>query len=412
MVRTFYNRIAFQLPGDSRVRISLDTQLTMVREDNLDGRQRCGENWRRTDVDIDHPFSQLPSEDVERFPYAVLEVKLQSQLGQDIPGWVADLTSSHLVEAVPKFSKFIHGAASLFPDRIHLLPFWMPQMDVDIRKPATRHFGIRRPGRSTSTTNDTPLDDTDDEDDDDDDDDDDNVKGDETGGGGHSSGPPTTNGNGGEDRRRLREARTTMALHGLERARDFPNQQGNLQDIEELVAALPREHADDYPPYDSDDSDDDEDAEDVDIEVARRAEGWRIRYRALLVQRGLKRTGQLLKSVVVTIVPRPRPTAMPAADPNPLRPLAVRSEVQLKRIKAPKGKSRSTSGRSCLSRRLTGVSTVCRDIRPHASRAKGALCGRTDVLVMGMLCRVFSSSPLGDTVRYADCVLFVIHVTA
>jgi SPX domain protein involved in polyphosphate accumulation len=35
-MRTFYNRTAFQLPGDARVRISLDTELTMVREDNWD----------------------------------------------------------------------------------------------------------------------------------------------------------------------------------------------------------------------------------------------------------------------------------------------------------------------------------------------------------------------------------------
>ena len=107
----------------------------MTREDNLNGRQRAGKNWRRMDIGIDYPFAQLPPEDVERFPYAVLEVKLQTQAGQDPPEWVRGLISSHLVEAVPKFSKFIHGTAIMFPARIHLLPFWMPQMDVDIRKP-------------------------------------------------------------------------------------------------------------------------------------------------------------------------------------------------------------------------------------------------------------------------------------
>lgn len=34
--------------------------------------------------------------------YGVLEVKLQTQLGQEPPQWVTDLVSSHLVEAVPK----------------------------------------------------------------------------------------------------------------------------------------------------------------------------------------------------------------------------------------------------------------------------------------------------------------------
>lgn len=163
--RSFYNRTAFQLPADARVRISLDTELTMIREDNLDGVQRSGDNWRRMDIGIDYPFSQLPPGDVVRFPYAVLEVKLQTQLGQEPPEWVRQLISSHLVEAVPKFSKFIHGVASLFPDRIHLLPYWMPQMDVDIRKPVSHDFGITRPAHSgTTTTSDDDDSDSDDED--------------------------------------------------------------------------------------------------------------------------------------------------------------------------------------------------------------------------------------------------------
>lgn len=165
--RSFYNRTAFQLPADARVRISLDTELTMVREDNLDGRNRSGNNWRRMDIGVDYPFSQLPPSDIVRFPYAVLEVKLQTQLGQEPPEWVRDLVSSHLVEAVPKFSKFIHGVASLFPDRINLLPYWMPQMDVDIRKPSTHNFGITRPTHSgTTSTLDEDEDDFDSDDED------------------------------------------------------------------------------------------------------------------------------------------------------------------------------------------------------------------------------------------------------
>ena len=35
--------------------------------------------------------------------YGVLEVKLQTQFGQQPPKWVTDLVQSHLVEAVPKF---------------------------------------------------------------------------------------------------------------------------------------------------------------------------------------------------------------------------------------------------------------------------------------------------------------------
>jgi SPX domain protein involved in polyphosphate accumulation len=67
-MRTFYNRTAFQLPGDARVRISLDTELTMVREDNWDGRVRARDNWR-TDIGIDWPFDQVQPDDKELFKY-------------------------------------------------------------------------------------------------------------------------------------------------------------------------------------------------------------------------------------------------------------------------------------------------------------------------------------------------------
>lgn len=145
VVRSFYNRTAFQLPGDARVRISLDTELSMVREDNFDGVDRTQGNWRRMDIGVDWPFNQLPAKDVERFPYAVLEVKLQTQLGQEPPAWVRELVSSHLVEAVPKFSKFIHGTATLLPNMVDLIPFWLPQMETDIRKPVNPGYGIERP---------------------------------------------------------------------------------------------------------------------------------------------------------------------------------------------------------------------------------------------------------------------------
>ena len=98
-MRTFYNRTAFQLPGDAKVRISFDTNLALVREDNWDGKQRAGDNWRRMDIGIDWPFDQLKAEDKELFPYGVLEVKLQTQFGQEPPQWIRDLVSSHLVRS-------------------------------------------------------------------------------------------------------------------------------------------------------------------------------------------------------------------------------------------------------------------------------------------------------------------------
>ncbi|KAG5716904.1 Vacuolar transporter chaperone 4 [Termitomyces sp. T112] len=158
VMRSFYNRTAFQLPGDARVRISLDTELSLIREDNWDGRIRAGDNWRRTDIGIDHPFEQVQSDDKELFKYGVLEVKLQTQFGQQPPKWVTDLVQSHLVEAVPKFSKFIHGCATLLPNRVDLVPFWLPQMDTDILKPDTGYLTvIERPGTSSATPSRSPT---------------------------------------------------------------------------------------------------------------------------------------------------------------------------------------------------------------------------------------------------------------
>ncbi|KAJ3097239.1 vacuolar transporter chaperone [Phlyctochytrium planicorne] len=131
MVRTSYNRTAFQLPADARVRISLDTELCMVRED---GPTRCNGNWRRNDEN-GYPFSTIPAADVIKFPYAVLEIKLQTQFGQAAPKWATDLAASHLVEAVPKFSKFHHGVSLFHVDKVSTVPFWFYQMDRSILKP-------------------------------------------------------------------------------------------------------------------------------------------------------------------------------------------------------------------------------------------------------------------------------------
>jgi hypothetical protein len=304
VTRTFYHRTAFQLPGDARVRISLDTELTMIREDNLDGRQRSGNNWRRMDIGVDWPFNQLPPEDVERFPYAVLEVKLQTQAGQEPPKWIRDLTASHLVEAVPKYSKFIHGTAALFPDRIHLLPFWMPQMDVDIRKPATRHFGIQRPMTSTSlSANETP------EDDESEDDELDAHEG----------------RNGGPRDRSDREALREIEPHAL-----FDDTDGNALDVEERIAAQPLPGDEDYPLYDSDDESVDSD----ELEEARRV-GGRYYYEQLAKYYSHRLKNGMI-NLLKALIPRPMPTNMPAPEQNGITVMG--SGRTIKRFTAPKGK--------------------------------------------------------------------------
>ncbi|CAL5875209.1 uncharacterized protein PFLUO_LOCUS9513 [Penicillium psychrofluorescens] len=287
VTRTFYHRTAFQLPGDARVRISLDTELTMIREDNLDGRRRAGNNWRRMDIGVDFPFSQLPPEDIDRFPYAVLEVKLQTQAGQEPPQWIRDLTSSHLVEGVPKFSKFIHGTATLFPTRIDLLPFWMPQMDVDIRKPVSRRYGIHRPLPSTSLS-------ANDEDSDED----------ET---------PS-----------IGQTLTDDSI-GL-----FSDANGNALDIEERIAALPTPGDADYPLYDSDD----ESVGTDELEEARRVGG--AYYANQLVKYYARRTGHAIGRGLLALIPRPRPTSLPPPEQRGIAVMGAQRTLQ--RFQAPPGK--------------------------------------------------------------------------
>ncbi|KAI8370282.1 VTC domain-containing protein [Blakeslea trispora] len=144
VLRAFYNRTAFQLPGDQRVRVSLDTDLCFIREDNLDKERRGQGEWRRPDVGIDYPFPALDETEICRFPYAVLETKLQTHLGQEPPEWLTKLVDSHLVHEVPRFSKYLHGACYFFRERMPLLPWWLPEMDIDIRKPRATNFGLTR----------------------------------------------------------------------------------------------------------------------------------------------------------------------------------------------------------------------------------------------------------------------------
>ncbi|CEP19408.1 hypothetical protein [Parasitella parasitica] len=141
MCRVFYNRTAFQLPGDQRLRISLDSNLTFIREEG------CRENpqhWKRTDIGINYPFRSVPDKDISRFPYAVLETKLQTHLGQESPAWLTALIESHLVHEVPRFSKYLHGASMLFNKEVPFHPYWLAQFDQDIRKEPVANVGLSR----------------------------------------------------------------------------------------------------------------------------------------------------------------------------------------------------------------------------------------------------------------------------
>lgn len=139
VMRANYTRTAFQKPLDDRVRISIDTQLAFIREDSLDSDRPCRspEEWHRLDIDnsrMEYPFSNINQGEISRFPYAVLEIKVKEDAGRKAPQWIQDLMASHLVHKAPRFSKFVHGVASLFEDNVNNLPFWLSEVETDIRK--------------------------------------------------------------------------------------------------------------------------------------------------------------------------------------------------------------------------------------------------------------------------------------
>ncbi|MEW5316474.1 MAG: hypothetical protein WDW38_007846 [Sanguina aurantia] len=125
LMRTQYMRTAFQIPFDSSVRISLDTNLCMIKENPEDG-PTCAATgrWYRD------PELPIHRTEITRFPHAVLEVKLSLQEGQESPPWLQDMIHSGYLSEIHKFSKFIHGCATIFPDLIRAVPYWVDDESV------------------------------------------------------------------------------------------------------------------------------------------------------------------------------------------------------------------------------------------------------------------------------------------
>ncbi len=145
VLRANYTRTAFQKPLDDKVRISIDTSLAFIREDALDPDRPCRnpDSWHRLDVDgsaMVYPFRNINQGEISRFPYSVLEVKIKDDGSKKYPQWVEDLMASHLMYRATRFSKFVHGVASLFEDNVNNLPFWLSELETDIRKDPQEAF--------------------------------------------------------------------------------------------------------------------------------------------------------------------------------------------------------------------------------------------------------------------------------
>lgn len=161
VTQTFFNRTAFQVPGDARVRITIDTDVVMVREKALEPSDLFERPWVPTELQAEnYPFSQVPEHNIVRFPYAIMQIRTLTEPQEEIPSWVDTIGQSHLVEIVPNFTKDQHAIATLYESRVGLLPFWLSDMDRDIRKPAMltggfSHRSSLQDSNSNSGSNDT-----------------------------------------------------------------------------------------------------------------------------------------------------------------------------------------------------------------------------------------------------------------
>ena len=169
-MRTQYSRTAFQLPDSAAVRISLDTNLTMMCERDVDDDKSLAsgdavedeaggagasaaaaprgpsERWYRD------PALPVPRGQITRFPHAVLEIKIESSesegAGAEPPAWVTEVLDAGCAHEVHKFSKFVHGCAVLLTDDVRAAHRWALSAtpgatDVEKRDLLSLTFGRR-----------------------------------------------------------------------------------------------------------------------------------------------------------------------------------------------------------------------------------------------------------------------------
>ncbi|OBA21813.1 SPX-domain-containing protein [Metschnikowia bicuspidata var. bicuspidata NRRL YB-4993] len=145
-LRTTYKRTAFQIPGDDKVRVVIDSDIYFIREDAFDAQRpiRDPSKWHRTDIDskVNNPLSLLRKGEFVKFPYAELEVKVRTKRKGKKVIWIEDLVQSHLVKEIPHFSKFIHGIGSLFleDDKLDNIPLWFNELEADMTFDPERAF--------------------------------------------------------------------------------------------------------------------------------------------------------------------------------------------------------------------------------------------------------------------------------
>lgn len=116
-LRIHFNRLLFEAPHDKTLSVSLDNNVTLNVTSDKPSKEWLHSNDAITDTR-------------RVFPYAILETRM---LGQVPPQWLSRLLASKLVYEVPRFSICLHGVALFWSPQLPLLPWWLSQIDIDIR---------------------------------------------------------------------------------------------------------------------------------------------------------------------------------------------------------------------------------------------------------------------------------------
>eukprot|EP01083_Nonionella_stella_P096151 270204_1 len=129
--RTVCKRISFQFNHCNDLRISLDLNLTFIKENAelLDKEQ-----WFTSVEDI---FD----DDVMRFSFDILEIKLAGPYVDDPPLWIQDLMESELLKECYKFSKYGQSVNEFYSKRVQFVPKWIEenQMMFEYRDKTTSY---------------------------------------------------------------------------------------------------------------------------------------------------------------------------------------------------------------------------------------------------------------------------------
>mmetsp|Transcript_6084 Transcript_6084/g.17418 ORF Transcript_6084/g.17418 Transcript_6084/m.17418 type:complete len:754 (-) Transcript_6084:271-2532(-) len=108
--------------GNTGIRVLLDTNVIMLKENPYDA--VVAERWNR---DLSQ---QVPRTELTRFPHAVLDIQMDPSTLHNPPAWLEELSESGYVTDVYAFSKMLHGVATLLPDSLQAVPYWVDDESV------------------------------------------------------------------------------------------------------------------------------------------------------------------------------------------------------------------------------------------------------------------------------------------